>query len=58
MSARNLYRFMIAVIIIAIVKLLISDDWGNAIALMAALVPLIQDLRNETKAETEGDSDE
>ena len=55
MSARNLYRFMVAIIIVAIIKLLIADDYGNAIALMVALVPLIQDLRNETK-ETEGDS--
>lgn len=54
MSAHNLYRFMIAIIIVAIVKLIMDDDFGNAIALMVALVPLIQDLRNDSK--TEGDT--
>lgn len=53
MNARNLYRFMIAIIIVAIIKLLLDDDFGNAIVLMVALVPLIQDLRNDSK--TEGD---
>lgn len=49
MSERSLYRFMVFIIIVAIIKLLLQDDYGNAIVLMVALVPLLQDLRREAQ---------
>ncbi len=49
MSERNLYRFMVFIIIVAIIKLLIAEDYGSVIALTVGLVPLIQDLRREAQ---------
>ena len=57
MSERNLYRFMIFVIVMAIIKLLLSDDYGNAIVLLVALVPLVQDLRREANTPKESESE-
>lgn len=54
MNELNLYRFMVFIIIVAIVKLLLSDDYGNAIVLMVALVPLLQDLRREHREQAAG----
>lgn len=47
MSERNLYRFMVFIIIVAFIKLLVLEDYGSVIALSIGLVPLLQDLRRD-----------